>query len=391
MTTLGPIQQPTPSSLGRLIAAALAGLVAGAVGFVVGIWLVTLDPRVSESKMSIVVPLLLFGIAATAAVQLVGKIGRPSTPLPVPDLASGEPPLLYMATLLVLRRMSDGQTRWGFLFSLTLVLFVLTRRSGESPIQIASLVAVLFLHELGHLTTMRAFGYRDTRIFFIPGLGAATGGDASHAPGWQRAIVGLAGPLPGLVAGVFWLRGTQHATPDMQYPGTLLVWINAFNLLPLEPLDGGKLLNTLVFSWHPWLETIFVGVTSIALGAIGLQMGTTLFLAFGMVGLLLLPSLFRSARTGAAVRSRWPTLPERLRGDDDEFTRDLFREAFPIAARIQTPNAVNMAWLMRNSFERAQCRPASWPTTVAVLVIYGLSVMFALYAVSSSLAPPTAS
>jgi hypothetical protein len=64
-------------------------------------------------------------------------------------------------------------------------------------VTILIVLAVLSFHELGHLVAMRAFGYQDTRIFFIPFFGAAAAGRKHDATGAERAMVLLAGPLPG--------------------------------------------------------------------------------------------------------------------------------------------------------------------------------------------------
>jgi hypothetical protein len=73
-------------------------------------------------------------------------------------------------------------------------------------------IAVLLVHESGHYVVMRAFGYRDLRMFFIPFVGAAVSGWSGKAHGYQRTLVALAGPVPGILLGlllavIFVLRG----------------------------------------------------------------------------------------------------------------------------------------------------------------------------------------
>ncbi len=52
---------------------------------------------------------------------------------------------------------------------------------------------------------MRACGYRDMSIFFIPFFGAAIARSAKEMPVWKQAIVLLAGPMPGLFAAAAFL------------------------------------------------------------------------------------------------------------------------------------------------------------------------------------------
>src|SRR5262249_49106418 len=55
------------------------------------------------------------------------------------------------------------------------------------------LLPVLLFHECGHYVAMRAFGYRNLRMFFIPFLGAAVAGKNFNVAGWKKAVVALAG------------------------------------------------------------------------------------------------------------------------------------------------------------------------------------------------------
>ena len=71
------------------------------------------------------------------------------------------------------------------------------------------LVAVLLLHELGHLVAMRWAGYRDLKIFFIPFIGAMVSGREQQATAGQKMLVLLAGPVPGIVLG--WVGDTSDA------------------------------------------------------------------------------------------------------------------------------------------------------------------------------------
>ena len=127
------------------------------------------------------------------------------------------------------------------LLALSLVLFV----AAASLLMHwkASLLAVigmvLLVHEAGHFVAMRRFGYRNVRLFFIPFFGAATAGVGTTAVGWQRVMVSLAGPVPGIVLGFgLVLLGKQVGSHLCDMAGFFFVFLNALNLLPLLPLDG---------------------------------------------------------------------------------------------------------------------------------------------------------
>lgn len=127
---------------------------------------------------------------------------------------------------------------------------------------------VLTVHELGHALMMRWVGYRDVNIFFIPFFGAmATGRPDKVLHPWQEALVLLAGPVPGLLAGA-WLmvKGSDHSAFFTQL-GSLSLAINGINLLPITPLDGGKLMDLILFRRTPRLGQAFLVLSAVALGA----------------------------------------------------------------------------------------------------------------------------
>lgn len=124
---------------------------------------------------------------------------------------------------------------------------------------IGLLVLVIVLHELGHYIAMRAFGYRNLEMMFVPMLGAFVSGQhASVEPG-KRLIVLFAGPIPGLVLGAMFgmIYSYQH-----QYIFYLLavmfILLNLFNLIPIAPMDGGQILNILFPRQQRILQTFFI-------------------------------------------------------------------------------------------------------------------------------------
>src|SRR5260221_4603630 len=99
---------------------------------------------------------------------------------------------------------------------------------------------------------MLTFGYRDLKILFLPFIGAVAIGKRRNVPTYQRVIVALLGPLPGLFLGIG-LYGLLRHTPSENAPlANEFMWtllgLNFFNLLPIMPLDGGQVLHALFFS-----------------------------------------------------------------------------------------------------------------------------------------------
>ena len=110
------------------------------------------------------------------------------------------------------------------------------------------LVALLFVHEMGHAIVMKAKGIPIRGMIFIPMLGAAVMMSRMPHSARDDAEVGIAGPIAGgLGAAVCLLLAL--ANPD--HPG---VWaalayfnflINLLNLVPLYPMDGGRVVRAI--------------------------------------------------------------------------------------------------------------------------------------------------
>ena len=166
------------------------------------------------------------------------------------------------------------------------------------------LTAVVLFHEFGHYVAMRCFKYRDLRMFFIPLLGAAVTGRHFNVKGWQQAMVYLAGPVPGIVVGIgLGVAALYHPEVEWLRKTALMALIlNGINLLPFLPLDGGWILNTVVFSRNYIVESVFQCFAALGLiAATALGQGR-LWAALGIGILISLPTTFRLARLTRQLR-----------------------------------------------------------------------------------------
>jgi hypothetical protein len=120
-----------------------------------------------------------------------------------------------------------------------------TGEAGSSALELLAMtVPILLFHEGGHYLAMRVFRYRNVRMFFIPGFGAAVSGQGYGAPGWKKVIVSLMGPLPGIAAAaVLGIVGIALHHPLAVKAAMLGVILNGFNLLPVLPMDGGRVVQ----------------------------------------------------------------------------------------------------------------------------------------------------
>ena len=119
----------------------------------------------------------------------------------------------------------------------------------------AGVVAMLFLHEMGHFIAARKRGLEVGAPVFIPFVGAWVALKATDLDPETEAYVGLGGPLLGTAAAflcyLYGLDTGERLWLAVAYTGFML---NAFNLIPLSPLDGGRIVR--VISPRIW----FLGV-----------------------------------------------------------------------------------------------------------------------------------
>jgi Zn-dependent protease len=145
------------------------------------------------------------------------------------------------------------------------------------------LVGVLLVHELGHFVLMKAFGYSNVRMLFIPLMGAFVHGKKEVYSQKQSALVLFAGPLPGVLLGLSLLYFGDSNTTWVLEAGLLFLFLNVLNLVPLDPLDGGQLLKVLFFGRQELFQLIFALVSSLALIVLGWWLQAWLIVGFGFL------------------------------------------------------------------------------------------------------------
>lgn len=118
-------------------------------------------------------------------------------------------------------------TLWGWKFALGFVLGI-------------------YVHEMGHVIALRAYGISASAPMFIPGFGALVRLNQRPANAVEDARVGLAGPRWGAFATLACLA-LFLATGNKLFAALAHAnaWINLFNLIPFWQLDGGRAFTAL--------------------------------------------------------------------------------------------------------------------------------------------------
>ncbi len=135
------------------------------------------------------------------------------------------------------------------------------------------LFASVVVHELGHAVTARLYGVQtlEIRLWFLGGV--AQFKDIPRRRG-AEALVALAGPATSLaLAALLWiaLPAAPFGAPGATVVGYLAVTnlgLAMFNLLPAIPLDGGRVLRSVLALAMPRLRATTVAVAISAVLAV---------------------------------------------------------------------------------------------------------------------------
>jgi Zn-dependent protease len=126
-------------------------------------------------------------------------------------------------------------------------------------------VLLIFVHELGHVWEARRQGLPVSAPMFIPFLGALITLKQLPDDAWKEAKLAIAGPILGSVgAAATWALGEALDSELLIALAFTGFFLNLFNLAPISPLDGGRIVAAI----HPalWLVglAVLLGLTILA-------------------------------------------------------------------------------------------------------------------------------
>ncbi|MBK5480761.1 site-2 protease family protein [Peribacillus sp. TH16] len=115
-----------------------------------------------------------------------------------------------------------------------------------------ALVYLIYIHEMGHLLAAKRKGIKTSNAIFIPFVGALIALKEEPKNANQEAYLAFGGPLLGTLAfipAIPLFMMTEN--PFWLLVITLGAMINLFNLMPVHPLDGGRIVG--VISTKLWV------------------------------------------------------------------------------------------------------------------------------------------
>lgn len=166
-----------------------------------------------------------------------------------------------------------------------------------------ALVAMIFIHEMGHVIEIRRQGLKATAPIFIPFLGAAIFQRSHPQDALRQAEIGIAGPVAGTIGavGAYILYG-MTGNDIFAVAAYLGFFLNLINLIPAGMLDGGWVLAP-VSKWFQVVGLVIMGLLVLS----GYVSPILLFIV--LLGIPTIIARFRYADsayfTSVPVQARW--------------------------------------------------------------------------------------
>jgi Zn-dependent protease len=177
------------------------------------------------------------------------------------------------------------RSNWGLtVFTIVLFIAVFLSLYSDRADFVFFLVLVLLVHEFGHFSMMKRFNYENVRMLFIPLMGAFVQGSKERYSQTESLLVVVFGPFPGIILGSVGLYLSGVYQMDwLLLLSFIFIFVNAINLLPIDPLDGGQILKLIVIRQRDLYLMIFALISSLTLIVVGFLMEDWLVAGFGFL------------------------------------------------------------------------------------------------------------
>ena len=157
------------------------------------------------------------------------------------------------------------------------------------------------VHELGHVWAMRYTGMRTPGFYFVPLFGGAAIGDRARTE-WQDVFITAMGPTWGLLSAIppallFLFTGEPLWASICGFIGL----VNLFNLLPIYPLDGGRLTHSLLVSVAPGAQLLYLVAAGMLVLALAVYMQIYLVAILFVIGVVEINAERRAVQQGRAA------------------------------------------------------------------------------------------
>lgn len=160
-----------------------------------------------------------------------------------------------------------------------LIPFGITCMNWHSTLILLLCFGLVILHEFGHILVARRYGIVCDRVI-LSCIGGMACLDKEPQTPWQEFIISICGPLVNvalLIPAIY--MGLQYPVlKDMPFALSAFIVVNLFlvlfNAIPAYPMDGGRVLKSLVWALtNRWFANKFCVVVSVIIASAGIIYG----------------------------------------------------------------------------------------------------------------------
>lgn len=189
----------------------------------------------------------------------------------------------------------------------------------------AMIIAMLFVHEYGHFYAMKRRGMKTRGIYLIPFLGGAAVADEEFKSREDEAYIALMGPWFGFgISFVTFLFFYITGNPIFAAGASWMAMVNLLNLLPTNPLDGGRVIKSIAFSLNSWLGFIFLLIGLAAFGLITIWAKSFLFGLLTFIALIEVLLEYSRIKKIMKITKTKKTL-EKLKSEGKELPSEIYQ------------------------------------------------------------------
>lgn len=154
-----------------------------------------------------------------------------------------------------------------------------------------ALIITVAIHEFGHVAAFRVCGHSDARFRLIPLFGGLAISNQTPSRQDKDFFISLMGPAICIAPMVVFfavsdliVEQSWEAANFLYILGLTMGALNFFNLLPFYPLDGGKMIRILVYTYFPWATRNVTIAMTVAAGAMAVLTQSWFLLIFILMG-----------------------------------------------------------------------------------------------------------
>lgn len=141
----------------------------------------------------------------------------------------------------------------------------------------------LIIHEYGHVWAMQKCGIPTKGFYLIPFVGGVAIAERPFEKRWEEVFIAAMGPIFGLLAAPLCFVLGYIISGDLKaslLATKVVILLNLFNLLPVAPLDGGRIVRASLASINKNAGLIFL------VGGVALASFLTIYLKSPMLFLI---------------------------------------------------------------------------------------------------------